>query len=300
MKKSKYIITNWSDYNKSLKNRGRFNFWFTEDIKNAWYETVEESYYSDIAIEFCLTIMAIYHLKLRSVEGFLESIFELSKIDLEVPDYSTICRRRQKLNCDLGKLELKDNIHVAVDSTGIKIYGECEWKVKMHDFSKRRTWRKLHIGVNESTGEILSSKVTNSSIVDSAMFEEVLSDIKSVIRCVSADKGYDKRKCYDVLIEKKIKPIIDIVDNAVYWSSSYHPRNENLYFINTYDKETWKQSSDYHRRSISENVFFRYKTIFGETIKSQIFQSQSNDITIRCKMLNKMFQDCKPLSVKIF
>ncbi|MFN8575239.1 MAG: transposase [Candidatus Sericytochromatia bacterium] len=81
--------------------------------------------------------------------------------------------------------------------------------------------------MNESTGEILSTKVTSSSIIDSAMFEEVL---KSSIRCVSADKGYDKRKCYDILIEKGIKPIIDIVDNAVYWSIN-HPRNENLYFI---------------------------------------------------------------------
>ncbi|MFN8576605.1 MAG: IS5 family transposase [Candidatus Sericytochromatia bacterium] len=298
MKKSRYIITNWSEYNKSLKNRGRFNFWFTEDIEKYWYDATGESYYSDIAIEFCLTIMSIYHLKLRSVQGFLESIFKISKIYLEVPDYSTICRRRQKLNCNLGKVSSSDNIHVAVDSTGIKIYGECEWKVKMHDFSKRRTWRKLHIGVNESTGEILSTKVTSSSIVDSAMFEEVLSDIKSSIRCVSADKGYDKRKCYDILIEKGIKPIIDIVDNAVYWSIN-HPRNENLYFIKTYDKETWKQNSEYHRRSISENVFFRYKTIFGESLKSRKFESQTNDIIIRCKMLNKMFQNCKPISVKI-
>ena len=79
----------------------------------------------------------------------------------------------------------------------------------------------------------------------------------------------------------------------------YHQRNENLYYIKLYDKEIWKNSDDCHRRSISENVFFRLKTIFGESVASRLIESQTNDLIIRCNMLNKMFQDCKPISVKI-
>ena len=114
-------------------------------------------------------------------------------------------------------------------------------------------------------------------------------------------KGYDKRKCYEVLRDKDIKATIDIVDNAVFWVDDefYHQRNENLYYIQLYDKKTWKQSDDYHRRSISENVFFRLKTIFGESVASRLLESQTNDLIVRCNILNKMFQDCKPISVKI-
>lgn len=302
MKNSKYIITNWSDYNNSLKNRGRISFWISDEAISNWIcGTDIRNYYSDTSIELCLTLMSIYHLTLRSVQGFVESVFDLSGIILEVPDFSTICRRRKKLNCNLGSLKSIGEVHVAIDSSGIKIYGEGEWKVRMHGISKRRTWRKLHIGVNESNGEILSAKVTTASIADGDMLKEIISDINVDIKQVSADKGYDKKKCYEVLREKNIKATINIVDNAVFWPDSGigNQRNENLYYIKLYDKETWKLCDNYHRRSISENVFFRFKTIFGENVTSRLLESQTNDIIIRCKMLNKMFQCCKPISVKI-
>ena len=126
---------------------------------------------------------------LRSVQGFLDSIFDLSGIILEVPDSSTICRRRKKLKCKLISFNsINERIHVAVDSTGIKIYGEGEWKVRMHKESKRRTWRKLHIGVNESNGDIVAAKVTTASIADCDMLGELISNIDN-IKQVSAD-GY--------------------------------------------------------------------------------------------------------------
>jgi len=302
MKKSNYTITNWSDYNKALKNRGRINFWISDDAISNWIcGTDTRNYYSDASIELCLTLMSVYHLNLRSVQGFIESVFELSGINLEVPDFSTICRRRKTIKCVLGSFKTSGEVHVAIDSTGIKIYGEGEWKVRMHGISKRRTWRKLHIGVNESNGEILSAKVTTASIADGDMLVEIISDIDVDIKQVSADKGYDKRKCYEVLSGKGIKATIDIMENAVFWADNGigHQRNENLYYIKLYDKETWKLCDNYHRRSISENVFFRFKTIFGDNVTSRLLESQTNDIIIRCKILNKMFQDCKPISVKI-
>ena len=134
--------------------------------------------------------MSMYHLTLRSVQGFLESIFDLSGIILEVPDYSTICRRGKNLKCKLFSFKsINERVHIAVDSTGIKIYGEGEWKVRMHKESKRRTWRKLHIGVNESNGDIVSVGVTTPSIADCDMLGELISNIDMDIKQVSAD-GY--------------------------------------------------------------------------------------------------------------
>jgi hypothetical protein len=59
--------------------------------------------------------------------------------------------------------------HVVVNSTGVKVYGEGEWKTRQHGISRRRTWRKLHLGVDEATGEILAAVVTTNHITDGEM-----------------------------------------------------------------------------------------------------------------------------------
>lgn len=78
-------------------------------------------------------------------------------IELEVPDHSTLSRRLGKLSVELPVVPTEKAVYVVVDSTGVKVYGEGEWKVRTHGVGKRRTWRKLHLGVNKATGEILAA-----------------------------------------------------------------------------------------------------------------------------------------------
>jgi hypothetical protein len=84
-----------------------------------------------------------------------------------------------------------------VDSTGLKIYGEGEWKVRQHGVSKRRTWRKLHIGANPEDGEIQAALLTENSVSDDEAVEALLSHIDQEIVKFAADGAYDKRKIYD-------------------------------------------------------------------------------------------------------
>ncbi len=107
--------------------------------------------YSDIAIATLETMKLVYGLAGRQTEGFLSSIFSLMGIDLPVPEHSTVSRRKGKLEIVLPVIPKQGQVHLVVDSTGVKVYGEGEWKTRQHGVSKRRTWRKLHLGVDEST-----------------------------------------------------------------------------------------------------------------------------------------------------
>jgi hypothetical protein len=119
---------------------------------------VSSVFYSDVAIA-TVTLKVVYHLAGRQCQGFVESIFGLMGLDLPIPDYSTVSRRVGHLSVQLPVIPKAGARHVVVDSTGVNVYGEGEWKTRQHGVSKRRTWRKLHLGVDEATGKILAAAV---------------------------------------------------------------------------------------------------------------------------------------------
>jgi hypothetical protein len=145
-----YRIRNWSEYNAGLKQRGSLTFWIDESVLESWIvpnlsgKPGASVLYSDLAILTVVTLKSIYGLAGRQCQGFVESLFELMGIDLFVPDHSTVSRRLGKLSVPLPVLPKENAKHVVVDSTGVKVYGEGEWKTRQHGISKRRTWRKLH------------------------------------------------------------------------------------------------------------------------------------------------------------
>ena len=298
--KKKYKIRNWHEYNEALVNRGKLFFWITQDAIDGWYETEEPQKpgkpkkYSDLAIQTVLTIQQVFHLPLRQAEGLVKSIFERMGIALDVPDYSTLSYRGETLKISIRvKKSANEPIHVVVDSTGIKIYGEGEWKVRMHGWSKHRTWKKLHIGFDEKTKEILMGEVTGNNTHDGEMLETILDGISENISQVSADGGYDTRKCYEDILKRRAKAVIPPQKNAKIWNhgnskAERHQRDENLRRIRKVGRKKWKEESEYHRRSISENGMFRIKTVFGDRVPARKFEGQRTQLLLRLRALNLM------------
>jgi hypothetical protein len=133
-KKPAYRIRNWKKYNDALVNRGSLTLWVDQASLQAWRHQGParrgaQFDYSDLAIQCLLTLRAIYHLTLRATEGFARSLFELMRLDLPVPDYTTLCRRAKTLCIDLPR-QAEGPLHLVLDSTGLKVYGEGEWKVR--------------------------------------------------------------------------------------------------------------------------------------------------------------------------
>jgi len=308
--KPQYRIRNWSEYNAGLKQRGSLTFWIDDCALDAWIvdnlsgKPGASVFYSDLAITTMATLKAVYRLAGRQCQGFVKSIFELMTIDLPVPDHSTLSRRLSQLTIQLPVIAKAGARHVVVDSTGVKVYGEGEWKTRQHGVSKRRTWRKLHLGVDEATGEILTAVVTTNDYHDGEVLADVLDGIKSPIEQVSTDGAYDHRHCYDDITAKGAKAVVPPRKDAKIWQhgnckETPHSRDENLRYIRKHGRKRWKQDSGYHRRSIAETTMFRLKTIFGGNLCARTFDNQVVELFIKCAALNRMIQAAKPDSYPV-
>lgn len=212
--KKKYKIKNWSEYNKALKQRGMINVWINNDILDKWKALPSgkpgaQPIYSDLAIQIVLQIGKVFHQKLRQAEGLLEDVFRLMNVALRVPDYSTVSRRSSGLNAVITKKTKKKNekMIIVIDSTGLKVYGEGEWKVRQHGVSKRRTWRKAHLMIADD-GEIRAAKLTENNVADCDAFADLLNQEKSEIESLAGDGGYDKEKVYQACLKREIKNIL--------------------------------------------------------------------------------------------
>ena len=157
---TRYKVTNWSDYNRALINRGNLMLWVSEDVIEVWVQAKQTGRkghpftYNDTAIECMLILKNVFRLALRQTQGIMSSLMSLIGIELPVPNYTTLCRRTPGITVTLPRARKKEGIHLVVDATGLKVYGEGEWKVRKHGKSKRRTWRKVHLGFDEETGKL--------------------------------------------------------------------------------------------------------------------------------------------------
>jgi hypothetical protein len=297
--KSTYRLHNWKEYNSALVKRGSLTLWVDEDIIKAWRNPPPRSQrgrprtYTDTVIHCMATLAEVYNLPLRATEGLLASIIKLMQIALPVPAYTTLSRRRKALEVELPRRPKAESLHLVVDSTGVKVYGEGEWKVRQHGYSKRRTWRKLHLAADEATGEIVAAVVTTNCFKDSQILPDLLDQLEDDIKQVSADGAYDSRNCYDVIRERKARAAIPPQKRARIWQHGNTKaerllRDENLRRIRRVGRAQWKKESKYHRRSLAETQMFRLKTIFGDHVRARSFEGQAAQMLVRCAVLNRM------------
>ena len=307
-KENHYKITNWSSYNQALKQRGSLEIWIEEGVEESWYYQGENQKgaqfeYSDTCIELACTIREIYKLPYRQTQGFLESLVKKLNWEVKVPDYSIINRRRKKLTIKINGSG-KGKKYIVMDSTGAKVYGEGEWKVRQHGWGKHRTWRKIHLAIDESTGEIESCATTTNSIDDAAMVGTLLNEISGKVQKLGADGAYDKRKVYKELERRKIKPIIPPrkgarIEKHGNGKGKEKPRDKNIRAIRKLGRKNWKKKVGYHRRSIAETTMFRFKNTFGDKLTSRVMIQQEIEVKIKCKVLNQMAKLGMPITIKL-
>jgi len=155
-------------------SRGSLTVWFDQESIHSWHPTIltgqrgRPEHYSDLAIQCCLTLKMVFKLPLRATQGFVESLLKLLKLPLTAPDYSLLSKRQKSLCLKLpDKIKSMESMHLVVDSTGLKLYGEGEWKVRQPGKDKRRTWLKLHLAIHESAHRIEACLLTSANVHDS-------------------------------------------------------------------------------------------------------------------------------------
>jgi hypothetical protein len=299
-RKGTYKVTNWAKYNDALVARGSITLWLDEAAIEQWEHANDEPkpgrpfVYSDVAIECLLMLREAFRLPLRQTEGFAKSLLALMQRDLKVPDYSSLSKRAKKLQIELRLVNRRGPIDIVVDSTGLKVFGEGEWKVRKYGPGKRRTWRKLHLSVNAATQEIEAVVLTTngSDGYDSHQVPELLAATPQV-RSFRGDGGYDKRAVYEQLAERGIAAIIPPQHNArieQHGNAKSPPlaRDEAIRAIRRVGRSAWKEEVGYHVRSLGETAMFRIKTIFGDELHNRSLPNQQTEARLRCKMLNRL------------
>lgn len=307
MSKDKYKVRNWKQYNEGLKQRGSLQLWIKTEIVEQWKYQGDKKrggqrQYSDMAIELCLIVRKVYALPLRQTEGFISSFFEQSSLKLRAPDYTTISKRSSSLSVDLSVANKGNVTDIVVDSTGLKVYGEGEWKVRKHGAGKHRTWMKMHVAVNETTQQIQAVTLTTNAVDDATEVSALLKQIPQKVRSFKADGAYDKRKVRKELYEKNIQQVIPPQHNAVASKDEVlhlQQRDKAIQTIAAIGRAEWKKKENYHQRSKSETAMFRYKTIIGNTLSARKVENQQTEVRIGCKILNLTLQINKPKATKV-
>jgi hypothetical protein len=193
-------VTNWSEYDAALRQRGSLTVWFTEEAIAAWRAEPRttrggQPHYSALAITTALTLRAVFRLALRQTEGLIGSVIRLLGLDLAIPDHSTLSRRAETLAV-AGPPSSAEPVHLLVDSTGLKLSGAGEWLVEKHGTNRRRSWRKLHIGVDADTGRIVAAALTTNDVDDGSQVGPLLEQIDDPIASLTGDGAYDQDGVY--------------------------------------------------------------------------------------------------------
>ena len=304
--KPKYRTTNWSSYNESLRQRGALLLWIDKDM--AWAgapsgQRGRSPLFSDAAIQFCLMIKNLYGLALRQTTGMVRSLLRLAGLDWDVPDFSTLSRRQKHLQVTLMYQRRGDALHLLVDSTGIKMLGEGEWKRKKHGADYRRQWRKVHLGIDAQTLEVRAIEITANSVGDAPMLPVLLEQIppEEALASVGADGAYDTKACHAAIANRGASALIPVRKNAQPWkerSAGARARNEILRATQRLGRTIWKKWSGYHRRSLVETKMRCFK-LLGERVMARDFDRQVAELQIRAALLNRFTQLGTPQTVRV-
>jgi len=207
---STYRIRNWAEYNRALIQRGSITVWFDEKAIKNWFSSSHTcragrpATYSDEAILMMLILREVYKRSLRNLQGFVISLFRIMGLNLPVPSFTQISRRAKYLHKRVNRLtHRKKACHIIFDSTGLKVHGEGEWKVKVHGKSKRRTWRKFHIGVDAETQDIICCELTGNDKGDAEIAEQMLGKLPFKIKSARGDGAYDASRFRKKVHEKR-------------------------------------------------------------------------------------------------
>lgn len=300
---AKKTIRNWSALDAAHRRRGELITVFFDPDCEAFAPPPQSGkrghprLYSDNHIEALLAVKVLLRLPLRAVEGFARGMARIAKAEWPVPNYSTLCRREAKLHVDLGEVLKPGKKHILlVDSTGLKVFGEGEWKVRTHGTDgKRRTWRKIHLLVDRESGAVVAVETTDNNVGDSVVLpallpEELNGDF------VLGDGAYHTRGLHRNVHAKGGTLLTPPPVNAVRWKPYHHReeepalafRNAQLTPLQRLGRTQWKIQSGYSQRSFVESTNHRLKSLTGDRLSARTLDRQKVEVRLRCKALNAL------------
>jgi hypothetical protein len=307
---ARYRVQNWPAYEAGLRRRGDLTLWLDEDALAGWQAPRRttpggQPWYSDAAIELVLMLRLVFHLPLRQAEGFAASVLRLLGQELRVPDHTTLSRRGRGFAGRQPKAVPHGPLHLVIDSTGLKLFGQGEWDEEKHGRT-RRSWRKLHLAVDAGTGEIVACVLTDNAADDAGQVPALLEAIEGEIASVTADGAYDGEPVYQAIAGHQPDPPPDVVipprASAVPSTENTEAqshRDRHIRIITEKGRMAWQKATGYGRRSLAETAVGRYKAIIGPKLRARGLPAQQGEVAIAAEVLNRMIRVAKPVSIRV-
>ncbi|MGI4942858.1 MAG: IS5 family transposase, partial [Janthinobacterium lividum] len=239
----------------------------------------------------------------RQAEAFSRSVLSLLRLDLAVPDHTTLSRRGRGFAGRQPRTVRHDGpVHLVLDSTGLQLFGQGEWDAQKHGRT-RRQWRKLHLGVDAGTGEIAAHILTEGHADDAAQAPGLFGQLEGCITTVSADGAYDSDAVYqaaarqhdpppDVVIPPRACAVPSTNDPA-----TRTPRDRHIQLIVEKGRMAWQRATGYGRRSLVETAIGRYKHLIGPKLRARTLPGQQGEAALAVAVLNRMIKIAKPVTV---
>src|SRR3954463_13167345 len=308
--KQKHKVTNWREYDASLRQRGSLTVWFSAEAIEGWRAAPRttrggQRWYSPVAILTALTLRAVFRLALRQTEGLIGSIIHLLGLTLAVPDHTTLSRRAETLEGPRPRPR-KDGepLHLWVDSTGLKLCGAGEWLIEKHGTKTRRTWRKLHIGMDADTGQIVAAALTTNDVDDGSQVGPLLDQVTAPVASFTADGAYDQESVAAAVIERHPEAAVIVPPRSTAVPSETAEtaptqRDRHLQCIAEHGRAAWQKASGYTNQARVEATIGRFKQVIGDKLRSRTDQRQATEVDVAVHALNRMLELGRPIAVRI-
>src|SRR5215216_2577113 len=314
--RQKHKVTNWPAYDASLRQRGSLTVWFTEEAIRAWAAEPRttrggQPWYSPLAILTALTLRAVFRLALRQTEGLIGSVIRLLGLDLSVPDHTTLSRRAATLEVPRPRSSSRteagngaEPVHLLADSTGLKLCEPGEWLVEKHGTKTRRSWRKLHLGRDADTGQIVAATLTNNDVDDGSQVGPLLDQVDGPIASFTGDGAYDQDGVYASVAERHPEAAVIVPPRATAVPSATAEtaptqRDRHLQLIAEKGRMGWQKVVGYNVRARIEAAMGQFKGVIGDGLRSRTDERRATEMDVAVHALNCMLELGRPESVRI-
>src|SRR3954465_5993934 len=308
-------VTNWPAYDASLRQRGSLTVWFTDEAVEAWAAEPRttrggQPWYSELAILTALTLRAVFRLAFRQTEGLIGSIIGLLGLPLRVPAHPPLSRRAATVDVPQPRRPSTDAggdtepLHLLVDSTGLKLCGPGEWLIEKHGTRTRRSWRKLHLGRDAGTGQIVVATLTTHDVDDGSQVGPLLDQVDGPIASFTGDGAYDQDGVYTSVGERPPEAAVVVPPRATAVpsqtaESAPTQRDRHLQHIAEQGRMAWQRASGYTKRAKAEAAIGRWKQVIGDRLRAHTDERRATEVEVAGHVLNRMLELGRPNYVRI-
>ena len=152
--------------------------------------------------------------------------------------------------------------------------GSGEWLLGKHGTRTRRSWRKLHIGVDADTGRILGAVLTTNDVDDASLVGTLLD---------TADGAYDQDSVYSEVARSSPDAAVIMPSGSTAVPSDTAEtaptqRGGLLQMIARQGRRRWQTASGYHWHTLVEAEISRFKHVIGNGVRSRTDHRRSAEV----------------------